>query len=76
MVQNHLFDQIFSTLPGPDPKILRFEQKQPEHRISFVQYRNSRADHYKIMIGRKEYKKNQMILSVIGHNLFPFPKEP
>lgn len=66
-IDPNLFDQIFNNIHGPNPKVIHFEQTQPERRITFMEYRNSRADHYKIAIGRKEYQKNQAMLNNIGN---------
>lgn len=61
-----LFDQIFSTIREPDHKVMHYDKTQPEHRITFLEYRNTRADQYKILIGRKEYQKNKDLLQSIG----------
>lgn len=68
-----LFDRIFSTITGPNLKILQFEQTQPERRITYIQYRDSRADAYKIRVGSKEYQKNKNILLQIGHDYLVDP---
>ncbi len=68
-----LFDMIFNTMNGPDLKILRFEQTQPEHRMTYLEYQHTRADPYKIMLGRREYQKNKNILFDIEHD---YPVDP
>jgi membrane-bound lytic murein transglycosylase B len=65
-IDPELFDQIFSTIREPDHKVMQYDKSQPEHRITFLEYRNTRADQYKILIGRKEYQKNKELLQSIG----------
>src|SRR5438132_6947155 len=62
-----LFDNIFSTIPVPDHRIIHYDKSQPEHRLTFMEYRNSRVDKYKIFIGRKEFQKNKVLLEEIGN---------
>lgn len=61
-----LFDQIFENIPAPDRHVQHFQHRQPEHRITYTEYRDTRADNFKILIGRKEYKKHKIILENIG----------
>lgn len=66
-INPNLFDQIFATIPGPDSKVMRLDHTQPERRITFLQYRDSRGDKYKILIGRQEYRKYSALLQEIGN---------
>jgi membrane-bound lytic murein transglycosylase B len=61
-----MFDQIFSTIREPDHKVMHYDKSQPEHRITFLEYQNTRGDKYKIFIGRKEYQKHKELLEDIG----------
>ncbi|MBV8802254.1 MAG: lytic murein transglycosylase, partial [Gammaproteobacteria bacterium] len=61
-----LFDRIFRSIPEPDHRVISFDKTQPEHRITFLEYRNTRADKYKIFIGRREYELHKEILEEIG----------
>ena len=65
-IDANVFDHIFNDIQGPDLQVLRFDRTQPEHRITFSSYRNTRADFYKIMIGRREYQKHKLLLEDIG----------
>jgi membrane-bound lytic murein transglycosylase B len=65
-IKADLFDQIFSGISGPDFSVLRFDRTQPEHRMTFVNYRNTRADFYKIVLGRREFQKHRQLLQDIG----------
>lgn len=66
-VSPEVFDRAFADIHEPSRQIKSFSHSQPEHRLTFIKYRNSRVDNYRIAIGRKEYKKNQVILDDIAH---------
>lgn len=60
-----LFDQIFHNMkPGRSHQQL--ERSQPEKRITFYQYRKTRADAYRIKLGRQEYRRYYSLLNKIG----------
>ena len=65
-ISPELFDEAFAGVHEPSRKIKSFMHSQPEHRLTFMKYRKSRADNYRIVIGRREYKKNKKILEEIG----------
>lgn len=59
------FDEIFKDVT-PDKTIMHFDHRQPEHRLTFLQYRTTRADNFRIQLGRKEFNKNRELLENIG----------
>ena len=61
-----LLDAALAGLHEPSRKVKGLARSQPEHRLTYVTYRNSRVDSYRIAIGRKEYKKNQVILDEVA----------
>lgn len=65
-IRPELFDSIFQNIPGPNTRILHFERTQPEKRITFLTYRKSRADAFRIKLGRSEFRKNAQILNDVG----------
>jgi membrane-bound lytic murein transglycosylase B len=65
-ISPRLFDEALAGVHEPNPQIKRFMHSQPEHRLTFLNYRNTRADQYRILIGRKEYKKNKAVLEEIA----------
>lgn len=67
-VDPELFDKIFENISAPDAVVHHLISHQPEHRITFNQYKETRADRYKIMIGRKEYRKNIDALQSIARD--------
>jgi membrane-bound lytic murein transglycosylase B len=65
-IKPDFFDNVFQNIKGPNMRILGFERTQPEKRITFMAYRQSRADAFRIKLGRSEYRKNQTLLNEIG----------
>lgn len=65
-ISPEIFDQAFADINEPSHKVKSFSKSQPEHRLTFMKYRTSRADKYKIIVGRKEYKKNKALLEEIA----------
>jgi len=64
-IEPQFFDQAFRGL-RINRNIRGFERNQPEHRLTYLKYRNSRADNFRIKIGRGKFKKNQQLLTEIG----------
>lgn len=64
-IRASLFDQIFANLT-PNQRILNFDRTQPEKRLTFLQYRNSRSDAYRIKIGQLKYRKFRQQVDKIG----------
>lgn len=61
-----LFDDAFAGIHEPSRQIKGLMHSQPEHRLTFMKYRSSRVDNYRIAIGRKQYQKNKALLDKIG----------
>lgn len=61
-----VFDSAFAGINEPSRQIKNFSHSQPEHRLTFMKYRTSRADKYRIIIGRKQYQRNKELLDKIG----------
>lgn len=61
-----LFDRLFADI-RPNKKTLHLDRTQPERRITFVKYRNTRGDAYRIKLGQKKYKKHRAKLEEIGN---------
>lgn len=60
------FDEAFAGIHEPSHQIKGLMHSQPERRLTFIKYRNTRVDNYRIVMGRKEYKKHQAVLEAIG----------
>ncbi len=67
-IDENLFDRVFATIPGPNPQVLHLNHTQPEHRITFFQYRDTRAGKYKIFLGRRELQKHRTLLQNVGRD--------
>ncbi len=65
-VQAAVFDQVFNSIPGPNPTVIKLYNSQPEHRLTFLEYRQTRADSARINMGRQEYQKNKVLLTNVG----------
>ncbi len=67
-IQPTLFDHVFSTIPGPSAKVLRLYNTQPEGRLTFWEYRSTRANAARIEKGHQEFEKHRTMLDKIGHD--------
>jgi len=61
-----VFDSAFAGIHEPSHQIKGLLKSQPEHRLTFMKYRNTRVDNYRIAIGKKEFKKNQAVLEDVA----------
>ena len=61
-----VFDEAFSDIHEPSRQIKGLAHSQPEHRLSYIKYRNSRVDSYRILMGRKKFKEYHDLLESIG----------
>lgn len=64
-IQPAVFDLAFQDVK-PSQKVMFFDRTQPEKRITFLEYRQSRIDAFRIRLGRIEYKKHRDLLEKIG----------
>jgi len=65
-IRPEVFDEAFQNIKAPHNEVLRFDRTQPEKRITYLHYRNSRASQDRIVIGRSEVKKNRELLNRIA----------
>lgn len=61
-----VFDKAFANIHEPSRRVRGLSRTQPEHRLTFTKYLHSRADLYRIVMGRKHYNKNKSLLEEIG----------
>lgn len=61
-----VFDAAFADIHEPSRKVKGLAHSQPEHRLTYQKYLKSRVDAYRILEGRREYKKNQVVADEIG----------
>lgn len=65
-IRPEVFDEAFQNIKEPHQEVLRFDRTQPEKRITYLHYRNSRASQDRIVIGRQEIRKNRELLDRIA----------
>lgn len=65
-IRPEVFDKAFAGIHAPSSRVLHFDKTQPEKRLSFLAYRNSRVDHYRILLGRKALKRHQAALNQVS----------
>ena len=66
-IKPEVFDRIFSKIKAPSRKVLTYDRTQPEKRITFLKYRNTRADNYRVIMGRRQLAKHKALLNKISH---------
>jgi membrane-bound lytic murein transglycosylase B len=66
-IRPQLFDEVFAGMT-PSSAHIQLDRKQPEKRLTYMGYRNSRADNHRIKLGRQEYKKYSILLNEIGND--------
>lgn len=63
-----LFDEAFANIHEPSRQVKGLARSQPESRLTYLKYRNTRVDNYRIVIGRKEYKKNKALIDEVANH--------
>lgn len=61
-----VFDEAFANIHEPSRKVKGLARSQPEHRLTYTKYLNSRVDNYRISVGRQQYKKNKALVDEIA----------
>ena len=65
-IRPEVFDRAFKNVKEPSPEVIKLDKHQPEKRLTYYDYRNSRADAYRIRMGQEEYKKYYDLINRIG----------
>ena len=66
-ISPYLVDDIFKHW-RPNKRVLRLDRSQPEHRVTFLQYRKKRGDAYRIKLGRRALKKHRALLNRVSRH--------
>ncbi len=66
-IKQSVINEAFANIHEPNRTVKNLNKSQPEHRISYTKYRNTRVDAYRIQIGRKRFNENQAWLNDIAH---------
>jgi len=61
------FDQTFRGVT-PNRRVIHFDKTQPEKRLTYLKYRNTRADAFRIRLGQSQFKKHKALLTKIGYS--------
>ncbi|QBR83149.1 lytic murein transglycosylase [Legionella israelensis] len=65
-ISPQLFDEAFADIREPSRRVKGLSRSQPEHRLTFLKYRNTRADNYRIVMGRKRYQQNKALIDQVA----------
>ncbi len=65
-IRPEVFDAAFQNIHEPHRSVLSFDRNQPEKRISYLHYRDSRASQDRIVIGRREMHKHAQLLNRVS----------
>lgn len=71
-IRPEVFDSAFKGV-HPSERVQHFDRTQPEKRLTYTAYRNSRIDPYKITLGRKDYARHESLLEDIGSDYHVSP---
>jgi membrane-bound lytic murein transglycosylase B len=63
-----LIESAFADIHEPSRQVKSLSRSQPEHRLTFAKYLNTRADKYRVAMGKKNYQKNKPLLDEIGQS--------
>ena len=66
-ISAHLLDQVFSGW-RPNRKVMSLDRNQPEHRLTFLKYRNTRGEPYRIKLGKRELRNHYRLLNTISQD--------
>lgn len=65
-ISQTLIDEAFANITEPSRQVKSLSRSQPEHRLTFTKYLNTRADGYRVAMGRKNYLRNKELLDEIA----------
>lgn len=63
-ISSATFERAFDGLT-PNRRLLRLDRYQPEQRLTYLKYRNTRGDAYRIKLGKRAYHKHRKILKAV-----------
>lgn len=65
-IRPEVFDRAFDGIKAPSRKVLYLDRTQPEKRLTFLKYRNTRADAFRIKLGQRELRKYNPLLTEVS----------
>ncbi len=67
-IRQSVLDEAFFNVHEPSKTVKSLAHNQPEKRLSYLKYRSSRVDNYRIQIGRQRYNQNRVWIDQIARN--------
>lgn len=65
-ISQDLLNEAFAGIHEPSKQVKSLSKHQPEHRLTYYKYRNSRIDNYRIVVGKQKYQKNKELADEIA----------
>lgn len=65
-ISPQLFDSAFAGVNEPSRQVKGLARSQPEHRLTYNNYLHTRADNYRVVMGQRNFARNQAVLEKIG----------
>lgn len=65
-ISSTTFDEAFQGIHEPSRRVKSLSSSQPESRLTYTKYRDTRVDNYRIIIGRKYYKRDGALVNQIA----------
>ncbi len=65
-IRPKVFDRAFRNIHAPSRSVMSYDRNQPERRLTFRKYRRTRADKYRISVGRRKFRKYRPLLNEIS----------
>ncbi len=65
-ISSQTIDHAFSNIHEPSRRVKGLSRHQPEHRITYKKYINTRASKYRILMGKKNYKRHRTLIDQIA----------
>lgn len=65
-ISPRVFDEAFVNIHEPSRQVKSLSRSQPEHRLTYYKYRNSRIDNYRISVGKRKYQQNKALADEIA----------
>lgn len=65
-IRPSVIESAFYGMNEPNRKVLHLDKSQPERRLTYIEYRNTRADPYRIKLGKNQLKKHKSLLEQIS----------
>lgn len=64
-INPRFFDAVFTDIT-PNKRVVNLDRSQPERRLTFTKYRKTRADNYRVKLGKSKFQQNRRLLEEIG----------